>query len=175
MQRILVIGSGGAGKSTFAMRMAACTGLPLVHLDVIYWRAGWVEPAKDEWATRIEQLVTAERWIMDGNFGGTLERRLAACDAVIFLDLSRWLCLWRVIRRRVRYRDQARPAMAAGCHERLSWRFIGWILGYPEQRRPMILQRLAAVRPEQRVFVLRTPRAVENFLDSISCVSPSCT
>lgn len=67
-------------------------------------------------------------------FGGTLERRLAACDTVIFLDLPRWLCLLRVIRRRVRYRNQARLAMAAGCHERLSLGFIGWILSYPKQR-----------------------------------------
>lgn len=166
-QRILIIGSGGAGKSTFAMRWAERTKLPLVHLDALYWREGWIEPAKAEWAARVEQLIAAERWIMDGNFGGTLERRLAACDTVIFLDRSRWLCLWRVLRRRIRYRDKTRPAMAAGCHERLSLRFIGWILGYPEKHRPMILQRLAALRPEQRAFILRTPDAVENFLGSI--------
>ncbi|QBB72527.1 DNA topology modulation protein [Pseudolysobacter antarcticus] len=172
MQRFLVIGSGGAGKSTFAMRLAERTGLPLIHLDALYWRAGWIEPAKAEWAARVEQLVTAERWIMDGNFGGTLERRFAACDTVIFLDLSRWLCLWRVLIRRVRYRGQVRPAMAAGCHERLSLRFIGWILGYPQKHRPMILQRLAEMRAEQRVIVLRTPREVANFLESVACVSP---
>ena len=81
LRRVLVIGPGGAGKSTFAARLAQRTGLPLIHLDQHYWRAGWVEPSNDEWLAKVDELVASERWIMDGNFGGTMERRLAALRA----------------------------------------------------------------------------------------------
>lgn len=166
MKRVLVIGSGGSGKSTFAIRLAAITGLPLIHLDAHFWQPGWVEMPRDEWAVKVEQLITQERWLMDGNFGGTMERRIAACDTVIFLDISRWVCLWRVILRRMRHHGHARPDMTPGCNEKLDWSFLWWIFRYPEQRRRWILRRLAALRPDQRVVVLDNTKAVEGFLRS---------
>jgi len=167
MRRVLVIGSGGAGKSTFAARLAERTGLPLIHLDALYWRPGWVEPAKEEWTRRVAQLVADDRWIMDGNYGGTLESRLAACDTVVFLDLPRALCLRRVIGRRIRFRGRARPDMAPGCPEQLSWEFLHWIWSYPATRRPGILRRLAGLRPDQRAVVLQSVSEVARFLDSL--------
>jgi adenylate kinase family enzyme len=161
VQRVLVIGSGGAGKSTFATRLARITGLPLIHLDQLFWQPGWIEPA---WKATVQQLVAAERWVMDGNFGGTLDERLQACDTVVFLDLSRWLCLWRVIRRRIRHHGQARPDTTPGCHERLSWSYLWWIWTYPRRQRPKILQRIEAMRPDQRAVVLRSVAEVERYL-----------
>src|SRR5262245_11527403 len=103
MQRVLVIGSGGAGKSTFATRLGAATGLPVVHLDARYWRPGWVPTPKQEWTRAIDEISARDAWIMDGNYGGTLDRRLAACDTVLFLDLPRVVCLRRVLWRSLRY------------------------------------------------------------------------
>jgi adenylate kinase family enzyme len=166
MNRILVIGSGGAGKSSFARQLAARTGLPLIHLDAHYWRSGWIEPSKTEWALQVEHLVAGERWIMDGNYGGSIERRLAACDTVIFLDLPRWTCLWRVVRRRIQYHGRERPDMKPGCPERLGLDFLWWIFRYPALRRPAIVKRLAALRPDQRVTVLQSAREVHNFFEA---------
>src|ERR1051325_11561095 len=118
MRRVLVIGSGGAGKSTFAARLGERTGLPVVHLDAHYWRAGWRETPREEWDARVDELLAADEWIIDGNYGGTLARRLAACDTVIFLDLPRTLCLWRVVKRRALFRGRSRPDMAEGWPER---------------------------------------------------------
>ena len=171
MKRVLVIGPGGAGKSTFAARLAERATLPLIHLDALYWRPGWVEPSKAEWAVTVDGLVARDRWIMDGNYGGSLAPRLAACDTVIFLDMPRWLCLWRVIQRRLRHRRRARPDMAADCPERLDWPFLWWILTYPARRRPGILQRLAALRADQRAVVLRSAGEVEGFFQSLSSAS----
>jgi adenylate kinase family enzyme len=164
MQRVLVIGSGGSGKSTFAAELAQRTGLPLIHLDQHYWRSGWIEPDKAEWIAKVDELVAGERWIIDGNFSGTMERRIAACDTVVFLDRSRWLCLGRVVARWLRHRGNARPDMAPGCEERLDASFLAWIFGYPERNRPKVLARIAALRPDQRAFVLRSRREVEAFL-----------
>jgi adenylate kinase family enzyme len=167
MRRVLVIGSGGAGKSTFATRLAALTGLPLVHLDALYWQRGWIEPSKELWAQAVERLAAAEQWIMDGNYGGTLEMRLAKCDTVIFLDLPRRLCLWRVTLRRIRFHGRARPDMTQGCDERLTWPFILWIWSYRRERRPKILRRLEELRQDQQAVVLRTDAEIEAFLHSV--------
>src|SRR5215470_7625258 len=99
MQKILVIGSGGAGKSTLAKRLGARLNLEVIHLDKVYWKPGWVEPPKAEWQNRVQELLNREAWIMDGNFSDTLVMRMAACDTVIFLDLARLICLWRVLKR----------------------------------------------------------------------------
>ena len=167
MRRVLVLGSGGAGKSTFAARLAERVGLPLIHLDAFYWRPGWVETPKEEWTRRVEQLLAGERWVMDGNYGGTLERRLAAADTVIFLDIPRLTCLARVVRRRLRFHGKTRPDMTPGCPERLSWDFLRWIWTYPAERRPRILEQLGMLSSDKRVVILRSSAAAEAFLASL--------
>ena len=88
MRRVLVIGSGGAGKSRFAVALGRRLGLPVIHLDAHFWHAGWVETPAAEWRERRWRSWSAgEAWVMDGNYGGTMAQRLATCDTVIFLDL----------------------------------------------------------------------------------------
>src|SRR5580765_7184882 len=94
MKRILVIGSGGAGKSTFAKRLGEILKIEVIHLDSLYWKPGWIEPPKPEWKKTIERLLTRDFWVMDGNYSGTLDVRFEACDTVIFLDIARMICLW---------------------------------------------------------------------------------
>jgi adenylate kinase family enzyme len=167
MRKVLIIGSGGAGKSTFAAALAARTGLPLVHLDAVYWKSGW-EPSDDrEWGRRVEDLIAQDAWILDGNYGGTIERRLAACDTVVLLDLPRIVCLWRVLKRRVQFRGRARPDMAQGCNERLSWEFLFWIWNYPKQRLPGILERLSLLDGGKRVVILKSASEVNRFLQGL--------
>jgi adenylate kinase family enzyme len=165
MRRVLVIGSGGAGKSTFAARLGERTGLPVIHLDSLYWRPGWVEPPKEEWAARVEELLRGGAWIIDGNYSRTLDRRLGACDTVVFLDMPRLLCLWRVVSRRVKFRNRARPDMREGCNERLTWEFVRWVWTYPRRRRAGVLKKLGELEGTKRVFRLRSTREVEDFLE----------
>ncbi len=162
--KILVIGSGGSGKTTFARRLAARTGLPLIHLDALYWRPGWDPTPPAQWQARVEELLRREAWIMDGNYGGTLSMRLAACDAVVFLDIPRLVCLWRVLRRQLQHGGQNRAELPAGCPERLSWEFVKWIWTYPARRRGSILQRLSELEDRKRVFVLRSSREMDRFV-----------
>jgi adenylate kinase family enzyme len=163
MHRVLVVGSGGAGKSTFAARLAAERGLPLIHLDSRYWRAGWVPTPDKQWKERVNELVRGAEWVMDGNYGGTLDARIAACDTIIFLDLPRLVCIWRVIRRWWRHRGRSRPDMTPGCDEQLTLEFLRWIWSYPHSRRPDILRRIAALRPDQQGIMLRSVDDVEAF------------
>ncbi len=164
MNRVLVIGTGGTGKTTLARRLAERTGLPLIHLDLLYWRPGWQPTPNDEWRQTVERLITAEKWIIDGNYGGTLDLRLTACDTVVFLDLPRLLCLWRVLVRQLRYFGRERPELPPGCRERLSWEFLVWIWTYPSRRRGAILERLQALDQGKRVAILRSSCEIDDFI-----------
>lgn len=163
MNRVLVIGSGGAGKSTFARRLADATGLPLIHLDREYWQPGWRPTPVAAWAARIAELVAQPRWIIDGNFGASLRPRLEACDTVILLSASRWRCLYRVVRRRLVYWGHARPDLDDGCPERLTLEFLLWIWSYPRTSLPRRLEALANLRPDQKGLVLRNNPDIEEF------------
>ncbi|MFZ5828343.1 MAG: DNA topology modulation protein [Bacillota bacterium] len=163
MQRIAIIGSPGSGKSTLAQEMGKALDLPVHHLDRLFWRPGWVAPERPAWVAVQEELVKGERWIIDGNYGGTMPIRLGAADTVIFLDLPRLLCLWRAVRRLVQYRRSGRPDMAEGCEERLSWEFLRYIWAFPKQQRPRVRELLGEVGPPKRVIHLQRVREVEEF------------
>lgn len=168
MRRILIVGSGGAGKSTMAVEVGERLGLPVVHLDSLFWSEGWIETPKDAWAEAVAEQVQRDAWVIDGNFNGTLDQRLAAADTVIFLDLPRTLCVARLLKRRVMYRGRTRPDMASGCPERLDMDFLKWVWNYPRDNRPRMLERLQAAKPDQRIILLKTRKQVRNFLDTLT-------
>lgn len=171
MNRIMIIGCGGAGKSTLARRIHQITKIPLVHLDRQYWSANWVETSKPDWEQKVRTLVEADRWIMDGNYGGTMDIRLQAADTVIFMDRSRWLCLFRVIKRVSWYYGRSRPDMAEGCNERFSWDFLKYIYHYNRTRRPAILKKLKELPEDTRVYVLQKEWEVDQLLATFTQVS----
>lgn len=163
MKRILVIGSGGAGKSTFSRKLGEVTGIDVIHLDSIYWRPNWEKTPKDEWESTVAELVRRDSWIMDGNFGGTREMRIKASDTVILLDIPRYICLYRVIKRAIAYRGKHRPDMAAGCNEKVDPEFLSWIWNYPRRGRRRALEEMEKF-PDKRLVVLRSAREAEDFL-----------
>jgi adenylate kinase family enzyme len=168
MKRVLVIGPGGAGKSTFARQLGKALNIEVNHLDAAYWRSGWTKPSEDEWVQTVNRLVSGDSWILDGNFGGTLELRLKHCDTIVFLDMPRLLCLWRVVKRRLLYRNRSRPDMAEGCHEKLDLEFILWVWNYSRRSRPKVVKLLREQVNGKEVVWLRSPREVRNFLARLS-------
>ncbi|MGQ0650284.1 MAG: DNA topology modulation protein [Gemmatimonadaceae bacterium] len=167
MRKALIIGSAGAGKSTLAAQLSEQLGLPIIHLDALFWQPGWRETPRDVWKARVAELLERESWIMDGNYGGTLEERVRAADTVILLDLSRVQCLYRVIRRSIRHRGRARADLNPECPEQLpDWEFVRWIWNYPKKSLPRVLELLGGCDQEQRVIILRSPTEVRDFLVS---------
>ena len=167
VKRILVLGSGGAGKSTLAQALGTRLDLPVIHLDAHYWQPGWTAPPPDVWERIVRGLVQRETWVMDGNFSGTMEIRLAAADTVVFLDFPRLLCLWRITRRFLKYRGQTRPDMAPGCVESLDWDFAKWVWDYPRRTRPLVLQALRRHAQGRQIIHLHSPNQVRGFLQTL--------
>ena len=159
-----MIGPGGAGKSTVANQLGKLLNMQVIHLDKLYWHAGWIETPKSNWRETVAELLGRDAWIMDGNYSGTLDLRLQACDTVIFLDMSRALCIWRVLKRAIMYRNKSRPDMAEGCPERLTVEFLLWIWNYPRKTRPKVVRMLESAVAEKRIIWLRSQADVEHFL-----------
>ncbi len=167
MQRILILGCSASGKSTIAKAIHKRTGLPIIHLDQHFHGPNWEEMERSAWRERVRELVAQPQWVMDGNYRGTLDIRLPAADTVIFLDRSRWLCLYRAIWRTIRFYGRQRPDTAAGCYDRFNWAFLQYIYHYNRTRRPKLLQLLQSQPPEKAVFHLTSNRAARSFLDSL--------
>jgi adenylate kinase family enzyme len=131
MKKIIVIGSGGAGKSTFSKQLGNALNIQVIHLDALYWKPNWVKTPRDEWTEIVRNLLERDSWIMDGNFGGTREMRMKACDTVIFLDIPSRVCLYRVLKRFFLNRGKTRPDMADCCNEKIDMEFIHVRVQYP--------------------------------------------
>ena len=164
MRRVSIIGSGGAGKSTLARQLGEITGLPVIHLDQLFWKPGWTETPKAEWRVTVEDLVKGDEWIIDGNFGGTMEIRLAAADTVVFLDFPRVLCTYRAIKRAITFRNRTRPDMGPGCNEKFDLEFLQWVWQFPGKTIPRIEARLSKLDPGVKLFRLHSPSEVRSFL-----------
>ena len=104
MKRVIIIGCPGSGKSTFARELHACTNLPLYYLDMLYWNADRTTVPKAEFRRRLGEVLEKDSWIIDGNYGSTMEMRMAVCDTVFFLDYPTEVCLAGIEARRGKVR-----------------------------------------------------------------------
>jgi adenylate kinase family enzyme len=164
----MVIGCGGAGKSTFARELATRTGLPLIHLDREFWKPGWVPTPPDEWDEHLSRLSSADAWIMDGNYGRTLTTRLQRCDAVVFFDLPRVICLQGIFKRWLRSQFKRRPDLPEGCAEQLDVEFVRWVWDYPRNSRPRIVAALANVHSGASVLTVTRRTQTREILAAVS-------
>lgn len=163
MNRIAVIGCSGAGKSTLSRQMGEHLRVPVVHLDTLFWRAGWVESPRDEFADRVRDAVAGERWIVDGTYISWQHLVWPRADTIVFLDFPRVTCLWRVASRYLAHCGRTRADMTPGCPEKIDFEFVEFIWTFPSDYRPRIIARLNDRRPDQRLIVLRGPRDVARF------------
>lgn len=165
MKRILILGPGGAGKSTLAKKLAAKLGLPLIHLDQHYWQPGWVPMEPEKWPDVIADLTARDSWVMDGNYAGALDQRLEVADLAVFLDFNRWKSLWGTFTRVLKQSGQVRSDMAPGCPERFDAEFFIWLWNFPRDSKPDLEAALAR-HPGTRVVRLTSRREVDRWLAS---------
>jgi adenylate kinase family enzyme len=172
IERVVILGSGGAGKSRLAWRLAARTGLPVVHLDRLFWRAGWV-PAPEEEARRgLAGAVERDRWILEGNFlpedHAEADPRFRRADTVVFLDVPRVRCAWRVLSRLVRDRKRSRPDLPEACSEGFDLELLRWIWRYPAVDRPRVFELLERLDSERVTrYHLRSDADIRRFLETV--------
>ncbi|WP_342508050.1 topology modulation protein [Sporosarcina sp. FSL K6-2383] len=166
MNKIMVIGvSAGAGKSTFARRLGELTGIEVTHLDRLFWKPNWVEAPSEEFSAAQQQVVQRDRWIMEGNYGGTMNIRETYADTVIYLELPLRVCLYRVLKRRVQFHGETRQDIGEGCQEKMDWAFLKFIVTTYGARKKSMMERMRRYVEEGKiVHYLKTPAQIDGFL-----------
>ena len=167
MDRVMIIGCGCSGKSTLARMLGEKTGLPVIHLDTIWWSPGnWQHLEREEFDIRLEAELEKPRWIMDGNYNRTIPLRLEKCDTVLYLDFSTWMCLWGWIKRVITSWGSARPDMAPGCREWFDPEFGAWILKYNRTHRKNYHAMLAE-QEGKNIYIFKNRRQIKAFCESL--------
>jgi len=166
MNRVAVIGSSGAGKTTFSLKLSQHLAIDVIHLDKYFWQANWTATPKEAWREKQKELLSAETWIVDGNYGGTFDIRLSQADTIIFLDYSRYLCTWRAVNRTLRYYKRKRPDMAEGCHERFDFAFLNYVWMFPIKSKPKLLAALEKQK-DKTIIILNSDLKAETFLKTL--------
>ncbi len=159
--RILVLGCPGSGKSTFARKLQAKTGLPLIHLDNVWWRADRTHISREEFDRALEELLQGERWIMDGDYSRTYEVRLRAADTVMFLDYPEDLCMAGVMARM----GQVRPDMP-WTENALDPQLVSQVRSYAAQNRPALLS-LFQKYPEKQILTFADRAQADRWLSEL--------
>ena len=165
MQRILIIGCSGAEKSTLARRLGEKTDLPVVHLDALFWKPGWVESEREVFDAKVLAELEKPAWIIDGNYARTLPMRLEKCDTVIYLDFPALLCIFGVLKRVITTLGTVRPDMPEGCPERFDWEFLKWVWNFNRNNREKTYAQLEKL-PAEKVIILKNRREVRKFLQN---------
>lgn len=171
MQRVVILGCSGSGKSTLAVKLGQRLGLPVVHLDLLYWEPGWQVPDPDDFLARTAAALAGGRWVSEGNYRETFPLRLPHADAVIVLDTPRRLCLWRVLRRSVFERGK-RPDLPAGCPEHTNWALLKFIWRFSRRTWPRIEAARIEFGADVPVTRLRGRREVAAFLARLPPAPP---
>ena len=166
MERILIIGCGGAGKSTLARKIGEKTDIPVVHLDQLWWKPGWLESDREEFDRRLQMELEKPKWIMDGNFDRTIPQRVAYCDTVIYMDFSRVACLLGVLKRVITNYGKVRADMPEGCPEKWDLDFLGWVWNYNKNKREKNYRLLNELEGVETI-VLKNRRMVRRFLKTL--------
>jgi adenylate kinase family enzyme len=162
MQRIVVMGPPGSGKSTLARRLGARFGLPVFHLDQVWWRPGWIETPPEAFAAEVERIAAMPAWVIDGNFTSTIACRFRRADTVIYLDVPSRLSMFRVVRRILWGYGRVRPDMTEGCPEKIDLPFLLFTWRWNRGHRAKNLALVDGFGGTK--IVLRGGRAVRRFL-----------
>lgn len=169
MQRVLIIGPCGSGKSTLARELGPKLGLTVFHMDQLNWKTGWVESSKDEIRERLSAILAMDRWLIDGNYGGTLEPRLKRADTIVYLDYPIRLCVGRLLRRIWTYRGRTRPDMTEGCPERFDLPFLFYLIRWNSGPRLRTEAKLKG--HEGKVIRMKSPQELDRWMDSLGALA----
>lgn len=165
MQRVVILGVSGAGKSTLARALGGRTGLPVVHLDVHFYKPGWVAREAEDFRDRVAAALAGDRWIADGIFVGLAgDLTLARADLILWVEQPRWLSLWRATTRWLANRRRRRSDLPPQCFDSLETGMLSFIWNFERLSRPRIEAAITARAPATPLRRLCGDRQVQAFL-----------
>jgi adenylate kinase family enzyme len=169
IKRIAIIGNAGSGKSTLTQKLHKILHLPVYHLDKYFWKPNWVHPNPDEYKKIHDQLCDQDAWIMDGMNLRVLEYRIGRADIIVFLDIPRYRCFWRIFKRLITNYGKVTASNAPQCPEKVSWQFIKflkWVWDFNKRYPPRIMELLHAAKGKE-FYVFTTNQEIDQFVEKM--------
>ena len=160
MKKVIIIGCPGSGKSTFARKLSAITGLPLYHLDMMYWNKDRTTVEKDVFVERLQNAMSEDMWIIDGNYNSTMEMRLKECDTVFFLDYPTQICIDGIESRR----GKARSDIPWVENNYVDVEFVEFVNRFNSDSRPGIIGLLEKYS-SKNIMIFRSRNESEEYLN----------
>jgi adenylate kinase family enzyme len=167
IQNIMIVGCGGSGKSTLAKMLSERMGLPVIHMDHLYWESGWRKREQDEINKLVAKAIADDGWIFEGNNSQSFFLRVPSTDLIIWLDFPRYLCIWRVLKRLLQFYGRQRPDLPQGCYDRVSWEFLKWVWHYKKNSRPRIEKLFHETRNKVQQIHIKSPQEVDQQVEAI--------
>ncbi len=167
--RIMVVGSSGAGKTTFSRGIAQQFGLTHISMDKeFFWLPGWVARERSEQRQMIAAAIQLDRWIMDGSNPSSFDLRLPKTDVVLWVRISRLVCIWSVLKRVAKSYGKTRPDMALGCAEQWPDReFLSYIWNFEKRHAPIFLRNFELYGPDVPIFQVKSRAQARQLLDLV--------
>jgi adenylate kinase family enzyme len=166
MNRVTIIGSPGAGKTTLARKLHSIDNVNVIHLDRIFWEPGWREKPRETRIDILQKIVQEKKWIIEGTYLGASEPRLEAADTIIYLDIPFYICLLRVIKQHFKFQGYFRSDLKEGCKDELNLMRILKVLVFPILGKRILKQKLRSYESKQ-IVKLCSSSEVDNFLEQL--------
>ncbi|WP_347549733.1 topology modulation protein [Pseudalkalibacillus hwajinpoensis] len=171
MKRIMVMGvSAGAGKSTFAQKLGEILQIDVHHLDALFWKPGWKEASLEEFRSSQNEIVTSPQWIIEGNYSNSYDIRADHADTIIYIELPRMICIYRVLKRWITHIGQTRQDMGEGCKEKMDLAFLKFIWTTYHPRKEKMKSRFEQFQQngsEKSIIILRNKSEIADFLHNL--------
>jgi adenylate kinase family enzyme len=173
MQRVIVIGCPGTGKTTFAVQLAKLTSLPLEHLDFYYHDDQYdYQHNRLAWREKVTELVSPNRWIIEGNYKSTLDVRLPWADTIIYFDYPRRIAVWRSLKRRILNHRKPRPGMPSNWREKITPEFARIVWQFNTRERPRIYELINQYKSDKTATIFKSPLEAQAYLEALNQVHP---
>lgn len=169
-KKIAIIGNAGSGKTTLALKLKEILQLPIIHLDQYYWKPHWEKRDFAEFYSIHNELCEQDEWIMEGNYVRAFYPRIFHADVVIYIDVSRYHCVARIIKRMIFNYGKTGVSLPPNCPEQFNgafWIFLKWVWNFDKRYRYMIVDLLDEFKNEKQIYILKSQKEVDNFLNKI--------
>ena len=164
----MIVGQTGSGKSTLARELGKLLELPVIHIDLIHWEAGWIERSGPEKDWLCAEVHARDSWIFEGGRSSTWQERLQRANVLIWLDVPLSIRAWRIFRRTLRYRGRSRPDLPEGCPERFNWAFTKWIWDSRKSAKHKMQVLFESASPEMGKYHLKNQRQIDELMATLN-------